>query len=166
MTALGKKVCPVACGDELRRLIGGTLCREYHAGLEDFFELLGRCGVSVRAGVELVAEQAMLGHQRGCFISSHDGVNVYNSVRRSQILPALAEYVFSVAGYAVNSLCQDNARATFQYGGRASPSCLATHISRTWMQLRAFTLQHSRDRATPRVQTQPTRRLSDDLRIH
>lgn len=65
LTALGKRAHPVACGDILRRLIEMNSYREYFAGLEDLLEALGRCGVRIKGGVELVAKKAMLDHQGG-----------------------------------------------------------------------------------------------------
>lgn len=44
----------------------------------------------------------MVGHQRGCTVFSYDGVNAYSSINRAPVLPALARYVPSVAGYASN----------------------------------------------------------------
>lgn len=62
---LGEKVSPVPCGDVLRRIIGGTFCREYSASLRDFFRRLGQCELTVKKGVEIVAEQATTHLQRG-----------------------------------------------------------------------------------------------------
>ena len=102
LSGIGEKVRPVACGDVFRRIIGGTFCRQYSSALEDFFQPLGQYGVSVRGGVELVAEQAAIGHQRGGTVLAFDGVNAFNSMRRAHMLPALAKIVPPVARYASN----------------------------------------------------------------
>lgn len=93
----------MACGDVLQRIIKGTLGRQYRTSfLRDFVQPLGQYGGKVRGGAELVAEQEMLGHQRGCTALPFDGVNAYNSVKRARTLPARAKHAPLVTGYTHN----------------------------------------------------------------
>lgn len=45
--------------------IGGTFRRGYSASLVELLKPLGHCGVRVKEGVEVVAEQAVIGHHEG-----------------------------------------------------------------------------------------------------
>lgn len=75
LTALGEKVRPVACGNVLRRIIAGTFCWRYETSLDDVCEPWCQYRVSLRGGLQVVAEQAMKDHLRGYTVLSFDGTN-------------------------------------------------------------------------------------------
>lgn len=52
--------------------------------------------------MELLAEQVVTGHMRGCASLNFDGKNAFNAIRRSHMLPALPRSVPPIAHYATN----------------------------------------------------------------
>ena len=102
LSALGDKARPVACGDLLRRVIGGTFCRQHGSALAERFQALGQYGVAAPGGVEAMALRATLGYQQGCAILTFDAKNAFNSIKRRAILPALAKLIPSVVPYVLN----------------------------------------------------------------
>lgn len=101
LSAFREKARPVACGDVLRRIIGGAFCRQYGPALAERFEALGSYGVAAPGGVEAMARDT-LGHQKGCAILMFDAKNAFRSIKRRAILPALANLISSLVPYAIN----------------------------------------------------------------
>lgn len=61
-----------------------------------------------------MADQAMVGRQRGGTVLSFDGVDAYDSVKRARMLPDLEEYVHSFAGYASKLYARDPPKLLFR----------------------------------------------------
>ncbi|CAN0375941.1 unnamed protein product, partial [Laminaria digitata] len=102
LSAIGEKARPVACGDVIRRIIGGTFCRQYTPQIASHFEPLGQYGVSVPGGSELLAVRATLAHQQGKSVIALDARNAFNAMARRAILPALADFIPPAVPYALN----------------------------------------------------------------
>ncbi|CAN0541204.1 unnamed protein product, partial [Laminaria digitata] len=101
LSAIGEKARPVACGDVLRRIIGGTFCKDYGQAISERFEPKGQHGVSVPGGTELMATKATVAYQQGFGILTYDAANAFNAMARRAILPALAELIPPVVPYAL-----------------------------------------------------------------
>ena len=107
LSAIGIKARPVACGDLLRRIIGGTFCKQYGPSISQHFEPLGQYGVAVAGGTELMAARATLAYQQGCSLLTFDARNAFNSMKRRTILPALADIIPPAVPYALNLYARD-----------------------------------------------------------
>ena len=102
LTAIGERSRPVASGDVLRRVVGGTFCRQYSSAISEHLEPKGQHGVSVQGGTELMVTKATVAYQQGYSLLTFDARNAFNSMKRRTILPALAELIPPVVPYAVN----------------------------------------------------------------
>ena len=117
LSALGQKARPVACGNVLRRVIGGGFCRRYGRMLADYFQPWGQYGVDVSSGVEIMAHTATLGFEEGCPSLSYDRASAFISIYRHRFLPALAEIVPSVVPYTSNLYAREPPKLLFALAG-------------------------------------------------
>lgn len=102
LLALGSKPRPIACGDVLRRIMGGTCCSQLGTLLADYFEAYRRSEVTVPGGVETMAMRTTLAFRGGLTTLAYDGRSAFNSLCRSSILPGVAEMARDVALYTNN----------------------------------------------------------------
>ena len=114
LSAIGEKARPVACGDVLRRLIGGTVCRQYGQAISEKFEPVGQYGVATPGGTEIMTTRANLAYQQGYAIVTFDARNAFNSMKRRQILPAMATIIPPVVPYVNNVYAREPPRLLFR----------------------------------------------------
>ena len=118
----GKKVRPIACGDSLRRLFGRMFChqaatKERVAGL---LESAGQFGVGARGGSERVALMAQVVHESGGVLVAVDGTNAFNTLSRSAMLGAVANFMPQLLP-CVLALYGPGRKPALQYGLERQP---------------------------------------------
>lgn len=120
LIALGEKCRPVCIGMTWRRLIAAGTVREWKPKLEEILWEVNQFGVAVPGGVERVAMEAQLVHQRGNWIIQTDCSNASNTSKRTATMKQAAKSIPNLVGYIARCYDQTPASAVYEMdsGGR------------------------------------------------
>ena len=116
LSALLKKkggIRPIAVGEILRRLIANCLAKEANLEATELFQNL-QLGVGVKGGAEAIIHSTKISYEKILTSSSSSGIlqidfcNAFNSIKRSEMLNAVANSMPGIAAFTNSCYSQNS----------------------------------------------------------